>query len=193
MIEVINNIKCHSKAYRTQTGNEYKYWFECHYCGNGYATTRGNVRKSKLVPSCGCMKNTFISKSSKGRVPTNKIDDRQASINIVHRSYAASASHRGYEFMLTIDDVTNIIFKDCFYCGQPPERTVTIGQAPWKREGVMVNGIDRYINSNGYAMGNVVSCCSECNYFKGSRDGDDFIELCKKITDKNGRWIGEIR
>lgn len=80
--------------------------------------------------------------------------------------YKADAKKRSLSFDLTFDDFISFWQKPCFYCGSKIE---TIG-------------LDRHINDFGYSLSNIVSCCTECNFFKRSLDGDEFLCLIKKIS-----------
>lgn len=43
-------------------------------------------------------------------------------------------------------------------------------------------GADRLDPSKGYELGNVVSCCTTCNYLKGTYTEKDFLTLIHKIA-----------
>lgn len=81
--------------------------------------------------------------------------------------YKSGAKTRGYDFELSYDDFTKLINSHCHYCGFKSD------------DGV---GIDRINNKVGYIKTNCVSCCKDCNFFKGSRDYKFFIEKCKSIS-----------
>lgn len=78
--------------------------------------------------------------------------------------YQKSAKVRGYEFNLSSKEFEEIIKTNCHYCGKQN-----------------ANGVDRKSSANGYLLGNVVACCSTCNYMKGSLSYEDFKEHLKKI------------
>lgn len=65
------------------------------------------------------------------------------------RVYKGSAKRRGYSWSLSNEKAVGLFSGNCEYCGQ-----------------VGPNGIDRLDNTVGYEDGNVVSCCSTCNYAK---------------------------
>lgn len=181
MSEIINNITCHSRAYRTGSIRAgYKYWFECPYCGQGFATYKGSIR-SGHTRSCGCMTQEWNRQSVLGISPANKMDDRTATIGKVYSSYKASARNKGHEFCLTKEDIERFIFSECFYCGEQPSHIRTIGQKPWNRPSLPTSGIDRYNNDEGYTKFNCVSCCRVCNYLKRDIDGDIFLDIINTI------------
>ena len=84
-------------------------------------------------------------------------------------AYRTSAKKKGQEFKLEMTDVMKLWQQPCHYCGAEIE---TIG-------------IDRVDNSGGYTIGNVVPCCSKCNYMKNSTSVNDFLEHVKKIFEFN--------
>jgi hypothetical protein len=53
---------------------------------------------------------------------------------------------------------------DCYYCGKAP-----------------ANGIDRIDSSRKYEKGNVVSCCSTCNYGKREMSTDEFLSWIRRV------------
>jgi hypothetical protein len=50
--------------------------------------------------------------------------------------------------------------------------------------GLSSGGIDRYDACTGsaYVIGNMVPCCTECNFMKGRLHGDDFLAQCARIA-----------
>jgi hypothetical protein len=79
--------------------------------------------------------------------------------------YKYGAKSRGYNFDLDFDNFTKLLSGQCHYCGS--------------KENI---GIDRMDNKIGYTIKNCVSCCTECNFFKGSKEYTYFIEKCKSIS-----------
>jgi 5-methylcytosine-specific restriction endonuclease McrA len=80
--------------------------------------------------------------------------------------YRSSAKRRGIEFLLTEEQVFELIKKPCTYCGKPKS-----------------SGIDR-IDSNGvYTIENCVPCCWNCNTRKGTKSKEVFLQEIKE-----GKW-----
>ena len=78
------------------------------------------------------------------------------------------------ECNLEDSDIRKLINERCHYCGRFPG---------WPK----VAGIDRVDNNQGYIHGNVVPCCSQCNFMKGTLVYGVFLRKCKEITDyQNG-------
>lgn len=94
--------------------------------------------------------------------------------------------HRGYLAVNIINDIKSkallrkkiwdithihafiLIKSPCTYCGFEPI---------WPKSRV---GIDRVDTSKGYIIGNVVSCCSQCNNSKGISTVEEFKDRIKK-------------
>lgn len=96
--------------------------------------------------------------------------------------YKSSAKRRCISFDLSEDEFSDLVFSNCFYCGQEPiERTVKksrIGKIT-----IAVNGIDRIDSKMGYKKSNVISCCACCNIMKGSLDFNVFLKQIQKINE----------
>lgn len=78
-------------------------------------------------------------------------------------AYAKSAHTRNRCFYLTIEDFIKINTLDCWYCGHK------------------ATGYDRVDNNIGYKRSNIVPCCIECNYMKGTFSKEKFITKIKQI------------
>lgn len=144
--------------------------FEC-VCACG---KRRTVDSASLVnghtQSCGC--------SMQGRVVlARRKPDGFAAQSIVIGKYRLGARKRGYDYTLTREQAIELFVADCWYCGAAPARTLQKGHS-----GFAYNGIDRVDSSNGYVPGNVVSCCTECNYRKGSQTYNDFVRWVRAVA-----------
>lgn len=99
--------------------------------------------------------------------------DREAQFTRRLYNYKREAKRRNYSWELT-DDQVSLLFKgQCHYCGKHA-----------------CNGIDRVDNSRGYILENCVSCCTNCNYMKGTLSLEDFIEHIHLISDFQFHSIG---
>lgn len=84
-------------------------------------------------------------------------------------SYKWGAKVRGISFDISFSIFTFFWQKSCTYCGSE----------------IPTIGIDRVDSSKGYIEGNIVSCCTMCNYMKRNYDTDTFLDQCFKITNYN--------
>jgi hypothetical protein len=77
------------------------------------------------------------------------------------------------DITLLAEDVIDIIFENCYYCGAIP--TYTYYNYPIK-----FNGVDRVDNNLGYIKGNCVACCFICNRAKANMIQKQFLEWIKR-------------
>ena len=79
--------------------------------------------------------------------------------------YRSSAKSRGIDFTLTIEEFKIFWQKACEYCGDSIE-TISL---------------DRIDSSKGYTLGNVVPCCSVCNFMKLDHTKEFWVNHMKKV------------
>lgn len=81
--------------------------------------------------------------------------------------YSNSAKRKSLAFELTLESLLRDFWgKPCYYCG---DCLPTIG-------------IDRLDSKDGYVAGNMVPCCSMCNFMKNTAEKDAFIEKCVAVA-----------
>lgn len=103
----------------------------------------------------------------------------------VFSKYQKSARIRNLEFDLTKTEALKLFKEKCYYCNDLPENIETTYQ-------VVYQGIDRIDNDKGYIKGNIVPCCSFCNYAKHYHSQEKFLNKVEKIH-KNVQRLGENR
>ena len=137
--------------------------FKCD-CGNTKVIKGSNVITG-AIKSCGCLKRELGSNAAKNLAKTfRRLPNNRAVINAIILQYRKGAERRGFSFCLSYDEFTEIIQRDCFYCGLPPSNKKRINAWP---DGYIYSGIDRVDPKEGYRSDNVVPCCIECNRAKG--------------------------
>jgi hypothetical protein len=119
--------------------------------------------------SCGCR--NFSMPRGRPRIPNSG-----AHINALYGHCKRGAHSRNIGFKLTKEECKKLFELDCFYCGEKPKL---------RRQKNLVgtyasNGIDRIDSNKGYFIGNVVPCCSVCNFAKSNKPVDDFKNWIKK-------------
>ena len=158
----------------------------CFYCGD-IATTIDRI-DSKLehtLDNCvGCCKGCNKSKSAadlstfirKAYYRVNgKYYDGDADIWFVNKNkpraaeYKYRAKKQGVPFDLSKEDFDILINSNCEYCKRSP--------TTWF-------GIDKRIPSLGYVLGNVVSCCWDCNNDKSEDDVETTRVRNEKIVNR---------
>lgn len=137
-------------------------------------TVQGIQLRSGNTRSCGCLS---LERKRAARLPNN-----HSEITAIILSYKRHAKSRGIAFLLTREEVSEIIRKPCFYCGDPAGNLKKTKDCP---DGFAYNGIDRCNNDGVYEKDNVVACCGTCNLAKGVRSKDDFILWAKRIAEKH--------
>ena len=131
---------------------------EC-ICGTKKQVLGNNLKQGK-TKSCGCSKKGISIES----FWKNEIN-----------SYKRSAKNRNFEWNITDELAKEIMQFNCIYCGSAPSQNMS---KAYLRRNITFkrNGIDRIDSSKGYIEGNVVSCCASCNYKKGSKTVDEFLD-----------------
>ena len=104
--------------------------------------------------------------------------------HFLYSSYKKNAKARGHNFCLTEEEFEDIIFKDCYYCGEPPKPmsdTLIKNRGNTKQPPLSYNGIDRLDCEKDYTIENCVPCCSKCNYMKHTSSKIEFLSQITKI------------
>lgn len=158
----------------------------CFYCGDiSTSIDRIDSKLEHTLDNCvgccaGCNKSkgaadlsTFIRKAYY-RVREKYYDDDD-DIWFVYKNkpivsqYKYNAKMKGVPFDLSKEDFDVLIKGDCKYCKRRP--------TTWF-------GIDREIPSKGYVIGNVVSCCLDCNIDKLEDDVDTMRARNERIVER---------
>lgn len=123
-------------------------------------TSKILLRKRKYKLNCGC------TGKSRKRLPGD-----QAIINKLISGYSSNAKRKKLGWFLSYEMCVELFKTNCFYCNVAPERVFTHKKC---RGEFIYNGIDRLDNANGYGPGNVVACCTDCNYMKSNMSYEKF-------------------
>ena len=129
-------------------------------CGNEIVV-KSNALRTGNTKSCGCLTREGNCKLPKGEAAFNELFSRMQ----------RNAKERGLKWQLTKAQVRYLTKQPCYYCGVVPEKST---DRPRLNGDYIYNGLDRTDNDEGYAIGNVVSCCEECNYAKRTRSVEQF-------------------
>jgi hypothetical protein len=130
-----------------------------------------NFIKGSLDPETFIKRCKHISKHFGGKGILNK-DIWPDTKSSIYSDYLYRAAKKDLDFVLTKEQFTNFTIEKCYYCDKSASK-------------IHKNGIDRKDNEIGYIISNCASCCSQCNYMKGSLTEDEFIETCKRVSDYN--------
>jgi hypothetical protein len=110
----------------------------------------------------------YCSKKCRGLWERLQSDPQSAALDAAqYRALAKSrdnAARRGISWELTHEQFVALYTSPCYLCGK---------SAP--------SGIDRVDSSKGYADGNVLACCGDCNLFKGDMNPATFLLLVERV------------
>jgi hypothetical protein len=150
------------------------YVFKCQCdCGNEVVCRREQIITGKQQ-SCGCSRK----ENAKKRILPNN----QSAINSLFYTCKAGAKNRGYEFCLSEQEFSNLIFQKCHYCG-----IASSSKGRSKSSSINVNGLDRKDNNIGYTINNCVPCCTTCNRIKHVLSYNDFLNHIENILKHLGK------
>jgi hypothetical protein len=134
-------------------------------CGTVKVVRGQNMtRKKSITRSCGCQQHTSIVKPDHA-------------ITRAFGGYKRNARIKNRCFDLTFEQFSDIVAKDCFYCGQPP--SMTHSKAVVKR---MYSGVDRKDSRVGYTPDNCLPCCTKCNTAKSDYTTEEFLTWVNQIA-----------
>lgn len=109
--------------------------------------------------------------------------NRMSALQRLYNLTVGRADKRGIDNNLNLNDFSNIIKQNCFYCGTAPRQIgfIGVGNKFAENDIIFANGVDRVNNNKGYETSNCVPCCKYCNVMKGTMSRQQFIDKCKKI------------
>ena len=119
------------------------------------------LNKLPNTKSCGCLK-------TKDGYEINK--------NKLFYSY-----DKNHKVTISKDEFFKKIVMPCVYCGNVLMNEYHRSKF-YKNVGFKYTGLDRIDSSKGYEEGNIVPCCSICNYMKRHHSIDKFIKHITKIV-----------
>lgn len=171
-------------------GYDYKrnarWLFKCD-CGN-ITEANGSAVSTGKTKSCGCLAREKWSANGKKVVYVNfgpaiksrTLTSKQKLINRLYSTYKYSAKKKKHTFEISKEIFTQLIFSNCFYCGNTPS---LIYKDPRKTDNqeLQYNGLDRVDSKIGYTVENTKSCCWKCNCAKASLTMNEFINHISQI------------
>lgn len=97
----------------------------------------------------------------------------------VFTTYRRMAQESNKEFNISLEEFKTLTSRDCFYCGDPPSKTMKMPK--YALGSYLYNGIDRLDSLMGYTPDNIVPCCTRCNMMKWILSMEDFLNHIEKI------------
>ena len=178
-IDVLLSQKLYHSKKSGKTYTKIHYRCKCD-CGNLISVCRNSlIRTEYNTKSCGCYnKKRTITMGRNRKRPLTEVPITQ----ILCR-YICSAKKRNHLFELSREEFTSLIFQHCFYCGKAPDQLKQ--NRNFTNDRILYNGIDRIDSSQGYTIGNCVTCCKQCNTSKWNTSQPDFFNMVKRIYEKH--------
>lgn len=149
-------------------GKKNKFWKCLCDCG-GVSEASTHSLRSGHKKSCGCLAEET---RKRGRKNAQGETGFQAKLSL----YKTCARKRGYSWALSDEDARCLMLGSCYYCGRSKTQTSGAGWTTFKYV-----GIDRVDNTKGYVTGNVVSCCSTCNYMKREMTAEQMLSHMRQV------------
>lgn len=156
------------KINKQNSDGKHPYWRCKCKCGN-IREVAGGALKSGNSKSCGCYRIEIASQV---------LDNNEAIKNELFYRYKKRAEQKKIAFDLTYENFLNLIDKSCFYCGVEQGN---IKKSKTDSPDYEYNGVDRVDSNLGYTLGNVRTCCKDCNYAKNVLSEQEFIILINNI------------
>lgn len=163
------------KGYNSRGRHVYN--IRCNFCNHEYNSTIENFRDPKISGNC-CRKCSNIQNRN-----YEVLNASAAQIGIVFSNYKSRSKIKNWDFTLTKEQFTNLVLKNCHYCGAKPN-SFRQDRVKSKRNmdcSFLLNGLDRIDSSKGYIDGNIVTCCEDCNKAKRNLSYEQFLKLIKDI------------
>lgn len=122
-----------------------------------------------------CKKCSVAEQTARKTLPEN-----ESLVKRIYRNYQRNAENRDLKFDISIEELKVLIFKNCEYCGSEPK--IYDGEKNYSITGEFKrNGIDRIDSSKGYIVGNLKTCCPNCNFGKSDNTEEEFKEWVIKV------------
>lgn len=159
---------------------------KCLECGEIYAVKGANLRSgmSKRCVKCGCGHAHGL---QKGQIRTKRTSTESA-IHYLLIDLKKSAKKRSITWELSKDQVVQLIFSNCTYCGTAPNMFCSplkhhdLSQKRTEGATITRNGIDRVDSAKGYVEGNCVTACEQCNKAKLDYSLQDFKAWVMRVA-----------
>ena len=105
-------------------------------------------------------------------------EQKKCNIKIHYGNYVRDAANKNIKFELTFDEFVQIVMLPCYFCGIIQDKGF--------------NGIDKMNYDKGYIKENSISCCTMCNYMKGTLTPEIFLKRVEHILTYQGYIEGKF-
>jgi predicted Zn-ribbon and HTH transcriptional regulator len=153
---------------------------KCLLCNEIYTVDIRNINAgtSKNCKKCGYK----IGHNKQKNTIRTKRTAKESAEYYFFMQYRKDGKKRGYNWNLTLEQFTALIYGNCHYCGKPPSAIRTplkhmgMSQKLTEEAKITVNGIDRKNNTIGYEPTNCVSCCKLHNQSKMDTSYEEYLQ-----------------
>ena len=171
-----------------ETGNKHGMLTVIRYSGSGKKFRKWHDGGAAWVCRCDCGKE-IVALGTRLRMGIIKscgehwaLAKGESSLNAKISVMKHSANRRGYTWNLTKSESRKLLTGNCVYCGREPS---VLSRGRTCRDPFVCNGIDRVDNKGGYEIGNVVSCCPDCNRAKRIMGIGQFLRWFRRVIEHN--------
>lgn len=163
--------ECRKKTFRTGLTRYIPELFCNCACGKSKWFNQDHVTSGRSK-SCGCWNYKKNCKPAQDKT-----------ITYVFNYIRKSAQNRRLEFSLSKEQIAELVFQNCHYCGEEAKSRSSkiLAKAHYAQDRKPSHGLDRIDSDRGYVVGNVVPCCSKCNTAKWDMTGQQFLTHIAKI------------
>lgn len=141
----------------------------CKECINNKQNLEENKKYKKQYTKLWRQRNkNYLKEYNKNRWNVYKYN-----IEVFYSSYKSDAKRKNRIFSLTLDQFSNLVTQNCFYCNASAQQSEK-----------KLNGIDRVDSLQGYILTNCIACCIVCNRMKLNYTKEFFINHVLKICNK---------
>ncbi len=167
-----------SVADKRSNKNEY-YWNCICDCGKHCLKRTSTLTSKRGVKSCGCAFYEFCKRTGKESSSWKGYNDITGTY---YRRLIEGSLKRNIEFKLTIEDIWELYIsqdKKCAYTG----KDIYFDSPGYLNRYTGNLSLDRIDSTIGYVKGNIQLVLKEVNIAKGQLKHEDFINMCKLITE----------
>ena len=105
-------------------------------------------------------------------------EKKRSDINESFKNYKRDSETKNIKFEINSEEFIELVKKPCYYCKEIQEKGF--------------NGIDKKDCNKGYVKDNITSCCSVCNFIKGTLIDNIFIKRVEHILTYQGYIKGNL-
>ena len=144
-----------------------------HYQNNkALASERGRRRYKENIQHMKAQLAAY--RATRGPEATQYREAYKTTLRAKYLSYKGGALRRGLGFLISEEAFSAFWQQPCVYCGAE----------------ILTVGLDRVDSDRGYIEGNIVPCCTACNYSKRTYTAKEYIERCHRVATMNP--LGQI-